>query len=57
MEPLSFEEWREQICVTVPPEIAAELRRTLGIDADQEIEKAIRNDYAWYVAECNKEEQ
>jgi len=57
MEPLSFEDWREQLCATVSPEVAAELRRTLGVIADQEMEKAIRNDYAWYVANINEDTQ
>ena len=48
-EKLTFEEWRARITVTIADGVRENLKGLHNIDADKEIENAMRKEYEFYL--------
>lgn len=48
-EKLTFEEWRKRYTVTIADGVRENLKEFHNIDADKEIENAMRKEYEFYL--------
>lgn len=48
-EKLSYEEWRARQTVNMSPQIREDLKNLHNIDADEEVERAMRTEYEYYL--------
>jgi len=48
-EKLSYDEWRERMSVVVTDEVRAHMKKYHNLDADVEVEKALKKEYEVYL--------
>lgn len=49
MEKLSYEKWRQVYTVKIDHQMIEDLSNFHDIDADEEIEKIMKQEYQWYL--------
>ena len=48
-EKLSYEEWRERMSVVVTDEVRNHMKKFHNLNADEEVEKALKKEYEVYI--------